>query len=75
MHQINDDDDEEEDKDKVEDNNKNDDDNNKDDTDDKSISAVGLDRDLRFLQGHQGDWPPSTELNNIICAQSISILH
>ena len=36
-------------------NNKND--NNKDDTDDKSISAVGLDRDLRFLQGNQGHWP------------------
>ena len=39
----------------MENNNKND--NNKDDTDDKSISAVGLDRDLRFLQGNQGHWP------------------
>ena len=52
-----DDDDKEEDKDKVEDDNKSDDNNNKDDTDDKSISALGLDRDLRFLQGHQGHRP------------------
>jgi hypothetical protein len=55
--QPHDDDDEEEDKDKVEDNNKSDDNNNKEDTDDKSISALGLDRDLRFLRGHQGHWP------------------
>ena len=55
--QPHDDDDEEEDKDKVEDNNKSDDNNNKDDTDDKSISALGLDRDLRFLRGHQGHRP------------------
>ena len=47
--QPHDDDDEEEDKDKVEDNNKSDDNNNKDDTDDTSIIALGLDRDLRFL--------------------------
>ena len=41
----------------MEDNNKNDDDNNKDNIDDKSISALGLDSDLRFLRGHQGHWP------------------
>ena len=38
---------------KVEDNNK-EDENNKDDNDDKGISALGLDRDLGFLRGHQG---------------------
>ena len=42
-----------EDNDKVEDNDK-DDNNNKDDNNDKGVSALGLDRDLRFSQGHQG---------------------
>ena len=37
----------------MEDNDK-DDDNNKGDINDKSISALGLDRDLGFLRGHQG---------------------
>ena len=29
-------------------------DNNKDNDDDKGISALGLNRDLEFLRGHQG---------------------
>ena len=29
-------------------------DNNKDNNNDKGISALGLDRDLRFPRGHQG---------------------
>ena len=44
-----DDDDEQEGDDEVEDNDKDDNNNN-----DKGISALGLDRDLRFLRGHQG---------------------
>ena len=36
----------------MEDNDKGD--NNKDDNNDKSISALGLDRDLGFSRGHQG---------------------
>ena len=48
-----DDEEEEEEDDKAEDNNK-DDNNNKDDTNYKGISALGLDTDLRFSQGHQG---------------------
>ena len=43
----------------MEDNDK-DDDNNKNDNTDKGISALGLDRDLRFSrrhQGHQRHWP------------------
>ena len=35
-------------------------DNDKDNNNDKGISALGLDRDLRFSrghQGHQGHWP------------------
>ena len=31
-----------------------DDDSYKDDNDDKGISALGLDRDMGFSQGHQG---------------------
>ena len=31
---------------------------NKDDNDDKGISALGLDRDMGFLRGHQGCEPP-----------------
>ena len=30
------------------------DDDNKDDNNDKGISALGLDRDMGFLRGHQG---------------------
>ena len=37
----------------LQDNNK-DDDNNKDNKNDKGISALGLDKDLGFLRGHQG---------------------
>ena len=37
----------------MEDNNKNDD-NNENNDNDKGISALGLDRDPGFLQGHQG---------------------
>ena len=44
----------------VEDND-NDDNNNKDDNNDKGISALGLDRDLRFSRGHQGHWPNDDE--------------
>ena len=44
----NDDDDKEEDDNEVEDN-------DKDDNKDKGVSALGLDRDLWFSQGHQGD--------------------
>ena len=40
----------------VEDNDKNDD-NNKDDTNDKSILALGLDRDQGFSRGHQRNQP------------------
>ena len=50
-HRPHDDDDDEEDDDEAEDNDK---DNNKDDNDDKGISALGLDRDLGFSQGHPG---------------------
>ena len=32
-------------------------DNDKDDNNDKGISALGLDRDLRFSRGHQGHQP------------------
>ena len=52
-HQPHGDDDDEEDDIEVEDNDK-DDNNNKDDNNDKGISALGLDRDLGFLRGHQG---------------------
>ena len=48
-----DDDDEEEDDDEVEENDKDNDD-NKDGNDEKSISPLGLDRDMGFLGGHQG---------------------
>ena len=51
-HLPHDDDEEEEEDNKEEDNHK--DDNNKDDKYDKGISALGLDRDLRFSRGHQG---------------------
>ena len=34
--------------------NEEDKDNNKDNDDDKGISALGLNRDLEFSQGHQG---------------------
>ena len=55
-HRPHDDDNNEEDNDdEVEDNDKDDNNNNnKDDSNDKSISALGLDRDLGFLRGHQG---------------------
>ena len=46
-HQPHDDDDDEEEDNEVEDNDK-DDDNNKDDNNDMGISALGIDRDLRF---------------------------
>ena len=50
-----DDDDEREDDDEVEDNNKvEDNDKNDDNNNDKGIPALGLDRDLGFLWGHQG---------------------
>ena len=54
-HRPHDDDDEEED-DEVEDNKKDDDNNNKDNSNDKGISALGLDRDLGFSRGR----PPGT---------------
>ena len=38
-----------------------DNDNNENDDDDKGISALGLDRDLWFLRGHQGNWPHADE--------------
>ena len=50
-HRPHNDDDDEEEEDEVEDNDKGD--NNKDDNNDKGISALGLDRDLGFLRGHQ----------------------
>ena len=48
-----DDNNKEEDDDEVEDNDK-DDVNNKEDNNDKGISALGLDRVLRFSRGYQG---------------------
>ena len=51
-HRPHDDDDDEEEDNEVEDNDK-DNDNNMDDNNDKGISALGLDRDLGFLRGHQ----------------------
>ena len=56
QHRPHDDGDNEENEDEVDDNDK-DDNNNKDgnnNKDDKGISALGLDRDLRFSQRHQG---------------------
>ena len=44
----------------MEDNNKNDD-NNENDDDNKGVSALGLDRDPGFSQGHQGNWPHADE--------------
>ena len=51
-HRPHDDDNDEEEDNEVEDNDK-DDYNNKDNNNDKCISALGLDRDLRFSRGHQ----------------------
>ena len=46
----------------MEDNDKDDED-NKDDNNDKGISALGQDRDLQFLRGHQGHWPHNDDNN------------
>ena len=53
-------DDEEEEVDKVDDNNDVED-NDKDDNNFKDISALGLERDMGFSQGHQGHWPPDDD--------------
>ena len=57
MHQPPDDDEEEED-DEMEDNDEVED---NDDNNFKDISALGLDRDLGFLRGHQGHKPPDDD--------------
>ena len=61
-HRPHDDDDKEEDDDEVEDNDM-DDDNNKDNKNDKGISALGLDKDLGFSEGHQGHQPHDDALD------------